>query len=684
MSTTTSTLVPLTCVSGVEPSTDETNNATSHYTMSQNVRFFNGKPEKIGGYNKVSFDGGMSVSGVVRSIFSSVLSNITQTLIGTHTKLYSLYGSVLTNITPLQTSSVAAANSLDTHYDTLGNDPISTTDGSTTVRITDSDYSLFKVGDSLTISGATATGGIAIGILNSSHVIRNIGTGYYDIVVSTAATSTATGGGASVVRSSGLITVNKTSHGILDGERVKLEGAATTGGITDVQINIEFIVRNIQTNSFDIMTAGTATSSVSSGGGASTVYYKEIVSGGENEVFSQGYGMGQYGVGLYGTSLQSASGRALPRTWFFDKYGDAVIATAGNQTGVYTWSGSSSIAPTLVTNAPTAVNYAFISNNILVTFGAGGVFNKIFSSDQGDITNWTASSLNSVFEDNVEGAGRLLSHANVNGTNIIFTEQRCYTMRHIGRDNGVWAIKPLEYIGIMSPMSRATVGGAVFWMGNDNFYMWRGGSVEVIPSNSKQQTTLWKYVFENLNYSQKSKCFAWYNKKFGEVWFHYPSEGSNEPDRVAVVSVNDYAWWPLELDRTAAEYPEINLSVPRLSDSSSNIFRHESGYNANGLSMDWSLDFNLRKVDGKKPSTITAIIPDSVQSGNISITVTGQQWPQSTANTYSNTYTCTASQERIPVSASGRYYKYSLSGNALNQSWRMGEWYEEIQTQGAN
>lgn len=681
MTTTVSSVLPLECVPGTQPATDETAFSTDHYSFSEMVRF-TPSPQKIGGWNKQEFDGGATIDGKIRSIFSTVFANRIQTVVGTHKKLYNISGSELTNITPVTVSTIAIANSLATHYATLSNDPIDVTLGSNTVRVNDTEASLLRVGDTVTLSGATATGGVPAIQLNTPHFIRLVGPTYYEFRVATAGTSTASGGGASVVRSSGLLTVTAAAHGQDDGDRVKVASAANTGGILAADINQEFVIRNVAVNTFDVMTEGTATSSVSAAGGAATVYSQEIPIGNENETFGQGYGMGQYGVGLYGTTLLSTSGRTLPRIWFTDKFGDLIITTPGNQSRVYEWDGSTTDGPEPVLNAPTAVNYAFVSDNILVTFGAGGVLNKIFSSDQDDITNWTASSTNTVYENNIEGAGRLLTHANVNGVNLIFTEQQSYTMRFVGIQSGVWQIKPLEPIGIIAPMARVVVNGIVFWMGVENFYMWRGGSVEIIPANSYYQSTILKYVFDNLNYSQKSKCFAWYNKLFQEIWFHYPSASSMEPDRVACVNVRDWTWFPLSMGRTAAEYPEQNLSVPRLGTIDSFIYRHESGTDDVNNPLPWSLYFNKRSQPkvGKNTVNVMAVIPDSYQIGTINTNVQSWLYPQSVTPTYNQNYSVTPTTERMPVTLNGKVYQYILSGNELGQDWRMGQWAEEVQS----
>lgn len=679
MTKTVSITIPLECLPGVEPSTEATAFSTEHYTDSQNIRFTNGKPEKIGGWNEQLFDNG-TISGVVRSIYSTVFANRVQTIYGTNSKIYTVSGSVLTNVTPVSSTSTAAPGSIATMYGVLNN-PVTTINGSSTIMITDPESSRLVAGDAVTLSGASAVGGISGANINGTRVIRMVGAGYYEIIAGSAATSTTTGGG-SINRSTGLLQVTKTAQGQQTGERTKIEGSTDVGGILAADINRQFIVRNAAANTFDIMTDGVATSSVTGGGGASVVFYPEISDGEINEVAGQGYGMGFYGEGLYGTSLLSNQGRVLPRIWFFDKYSDSIIANAGNGTPVYSWDGSQTNAPTPVPNAPTDVNYAFISDNILVTFGVGGVSNKIFSSDQGDIDNWTASSTNFVYEKNVDGAGRFLSHAQVNGTNLIWTEQRAYTMRFVGLPN-VWSIKLLEPIGIIAPMARVAVNGRIVWMGLDNFYMWSGGNVEIVRSNSSTHSTLLKYVFENLNYSQKSKCFAWYNKKFNEIWFHYPTEDSNEPNRVAVVSVNDFTWFPLEMERTAAEYPETNLSVPRLADTSSRILRHESGYNNINAPLPWMVQTNKKKR-GPKVLSLTAVIPDSIQDGNITLNQSGWENPQSAQKSFNKDYIVETTTSTAQAEDASKVYQHTISGDQLDQFWRMGDWELEVQPTGFN
>ncbi len=672
-------LIELDIMPGVMPSTDATASDITCWASGYHIRFDSttGRLRKLAGWSHVIFNYSASISGTMRNIYSSTINQKVYTIIGTNSYLYSLLGSELSNITPLDTTPITAANSLATHYATLANNPINTTNGSNTVTISDTEAALFQVGDTYTLSGATTTNGVPNTELNAGHIIRMIGVNLISIIVATNATSSGSGGGALVIRKSGLITLTKATHGLSNNNRVLIAGAVAVGGVTALQINAEFQIRNVLTNSFDFMTDGTATSSASGGGGAGTEYYPQIIAGLLNEGIGQGYGAGKYGVGLYGTALLSSSGEVYPRIWFCDRFGDNIIMTPGNQTGVYTWDGNTITAPTLITNAPTDINYAFVSNNILVTFGHD-VENKIFASDIGNYTQWTASSNNQVFEDTIEGAGKLISHCPVDGYNLIFTETQTYTFTYIGLLAGIWQIQTLDAsIGLLAPMARISINGYAYWMGQDNFYMFRGGKVEIIPSNIGLQSTILRYVFDNLNYSQRFKIFAWYNEDYDEIWWHYPSADSNECDRIARFNRKLMCWTPDELNRTAGEYPTQNLSNPRLGNVGT-LYLHETGNDDDGSAMTFSAT-TKKFLSGRDTIILGQIVPDSTMSGTIQLTIDSYNYPQSAVAMNTNIYDITSTTERVPTQINGRYEDYTIAGEELGQSFLMGQWMLEPQ-----
>jgi len=155
------------------------------YYVSDKIRFRQGTPEKIGGWQRIS---STIFQGVCRSLWNWVtLGGQNLLSVGTNLKYYIESGGAYNDITPLRVTPPA----------TLANNPFSTTSGSTTVTVTDAAGGYVN-GDFVTFSGATAVGGLT---LNGEYQITTIGTSTttYTITASSAASSTATGGGAAVV-----------------------------------------------------------------------------------------------------------------------------------------------------------------------------------------------------------------------------------------------------------------------------------------------------------------------------------------------------------------------------------------------------------------------------------------------------------------------------------------------------
>jgi len=154
------------------------------YYESEKVRFRQGTPEKIGGWTRIS---STFFQGVCRSLWNWITLGGQNLLgVGTNLKFYIENGGGYNDITPLRKTAA-----------TLGNNPFATTNLSTSVVVTDSTGGWVN-GDFVTFSGATAVGGLT---LNGEYQITTIGTSTttYQITAATAATSTATGGGASVL-----------------------------------------------------------------------------------------------------------------------------------------------------------------------------------------------------------------------------------------------------------------------------------------------------------------------------------------------------------------------------------------------------------------------------------------------------------------------------------------------------
>lgn len=664
---------------GSQPNTDFTEASTPHYVETDKIRFVDGYPEKIGGWKSLVFNNNNQVGGCCRTIYSYTLNRNTRYIFGTHTRLYYRIGATLRNITPLNTTTQAIADSLDTNYGTLSSNPITTVLGSTTITVTDTSTKV-RVGDTIELSGSAAVNGVPAGEINTTHFVRTHDANSYTFITATAATSSGSGGGGSVVQATPIITVNKTAHALPNGDRVKITGSSAAGGIPALSINLEFVIRNVQTNSFDILTDTVATSSVTGGGGAGVEIQQQIDQGLCDATSAQGYGAGLYGVGLYGTALTSTSGSIPVRSWVFDRYGNNVIGTAGDQTEIYTWDSDTAESPILLSNAPTAVNYVFVSNEIVVTLGANGVPSRIKWSDQGVSTQWVSLATNQAGEDDKEGASEFISHINVKGVNLLFTDSQVYTFRYIGRPF-IWEIKQLdEKSGIIAKNARVQHNGVAYWMGSDNFYYYKSGNVEIIPSNTTNETTLKKYIFDDLNLSQISKIFAWYNRKFNEVWWHIPSADSQEPNRIVRYNIKDSTFTYDNIERSAGEYPTQLKEFPivaKVDNNTSTIYEHENGVDDDGSSLPFLLK-TRRIFSGTNVANINGIMYDNRLSGSLTVTIDGYEFAQSTNKYTTTTLTMDNTTGHSSIRVQGRYIQYIISGDELGQSWRSGDWFHLV------
>jgi hypothetical protein len=140
------------------------------------IRFRQGTPEKIGGWQRIS---GETYNGVCRSLWQwATLSGVPYLGVGTNTKYYIAYGGAYYDITPV-VSTVTLTN------------PFTTVSGSATVTVTDVAHGA-TTGTFVTFSGATAVGGLT---LNGEYQITVTTVDEYTITAASNASSSATGGG---------------------------------------------------------------------------------------------------------------------------------------------------------------------------------------------------------------------------------------------------------------------------------------------------------------------------------------------------------------------------------------------------------------------------------------------------------------------------------------------------------
>jgi len=171
-------LKKLTLKAGVNKENTRYTNENGWYE-SDKVRFRQGTPEKIGGWQRISAD---TFQGVCRSLWNWVtLENYNLIGVGTNLKFYIEKGGAYNDITPIRETA------------SLGSNPFSA-NGTTTVTVTDATHGCIT-GDFVTFSGATGT---YASTLNAEFQVTVLTGNTYTITTPTALAA-GSYGGASVV-----------------------------------------------------------------------------------------------------------------------------------------------------------------------------------------------------------------------------------------------------------------------------------------------------------------------------------------------------------------------------------------------------------------------------------------------------------------------------------------------------
>lgn len=160
--------------------TDRT--AIKRWKDGDKVRFLNGLPQKMGGYEEVALSGAV-IRGVPRAYKEwRSLDRQNWIAVGTNAKLYVINSSVVYDITPLRRQA------------TLGANPFATTSGSPLVVVTDPVHGAIA-GDYVSFSGATAVAGVTV---DGEYKVVSVADNSTYTISATNASATTTGGGSAV------------------------------------------------------------------------------------------------------------------------------------------------------------------------------------------------------------------------------------------------------------------------------------------------------------------------------------------------------------------------------------------------------------------------------------------------------------------------------------------------------
>jgi hypothetical protein len=385
-------------------------------------------------------------------------------------------------------------------------------------------------------------------------------------------TTTATNNCFTTVNGSKTVTVTLTTHGAADGDYVTFSGAVAVGGITAANLNTEFILTYVTANSFTI-TAATAATSSTTGGGTSITAEFQISVGNNNASYGYGWGAGTWSRGAWG------SGSATPvvtaqRDWFIQNFDNDMVANIRNGV-IYYWKYSggltaratplttttiSGVAPS---DVPAVAMQTLVSQNDkhLLAFGCtpygGGASDPLLirwaTQDQPNV--WTPLVTNSAGFLRVSRGSQIVCAIATRQEILVFTDGTVNSLQFVGTTDVFSLTELSDNISILSPRSVVGVNNVVYWMGHDKFYAY-SGRVETLPCSLRN------HVFSNINYDQADQIISGTNEGWNEIWWFYPTADSNINNAYVIFNHLEKIWYYGTIDRTAwsdsslREYPQ--------------------------------------------------------------------------------------------------------------------------------
>lgn len=591
------------------------------YIDSNLIRFRNGYPTKIGGWEQETYFNNINTESTTlaqgkpkNAIFwRSINDGIDRIALGTHSHLYIINSGVLYDITPLRKTSTNLSN------------PLATVNNSTTITVTDNGHGA-KTGDYIVIEQATAVGGITADSLNriEGYEITVTGTNTFTIEAPNQASSTTTGGG--------------------------------TG------LDIKYLIgRDAQMN---IQSADTAT-----GWGVGT--WGLSTWGTARDITSDTVALEatQWSLELWGDDLLANNRDGQIYYW------DTSGGEANRAVLVSSIAGASDV-PTK--NRTIAISFP---DRHLITGGTTAVGTTdqdpmlIRFSDQEDFTNFTPTATNTAGDQRLEVGNKIVSIIPTKDETFINTDEAVYGMSFVGPPF-TFAFRLLAVnCGAVAKNGAISVDGNVYWIGKSNFFVYNG-SVQELPC------TVQYFVFNRIQQRYADKTFVGQNKKFNEITWFYVSEDNSagtinpEPDSYVTYNYAENVWTVGTLDRNVWLDAQGFRNVPFAFDSNAKLYQHESGTSANGEAMNCFVESSELEIDetGNRTFLIDRIVPDATVSSdtNLFLEFKCRKFPNG-AEITKGPFTITETTTKVSTRAKGRQIAVKYSSTGTNDEWSLGD-----------
>jgi len=445
----------------------------------------------------------------------------------------------------------------------------------------------------------------------------------------------------SATNGSSTITVSDNAHGAVANDFVTFSGAVTLGGnITAAVLNQEYqIVTIVSDNSYTVTAkdsngdAVTANASDTGNGGSSVVGTYQINVGLDTTVGGTGWGAGTWGRGTWGSSATLSAVTDVLRLWSHDNFGEDLLFNVRDG-GIYYWDKSSSSTPPFTrgvalsdragadSTTPTIAKQVLVSDRDrhVIVFGCDPENNigvqdpmLIRFSDQENPTVWQSTATNTAGDLRLGSGSEIICAVETRQQVLVYTDTAVYAMQFLGPPFTFGVTLISENTTIMSPNTAKAVDDQVFWMGDEDFYVYNG-QVQKLPCPVRS------YVFNDFNDTQAEKAFAALNSTDNEVWWFYPSTSSEEVDRYVTYNYLENVWYFGTLNRTA--WVDRGVRAYPLAASTDNyLYSQELGLNDGSTVPAQAISSYIESSqidigDGDSFAFIRRLIPDVTFTGS--------------------------------------------------------------------
>lgn len=403
-----------------------------------------------------------------------------------------------------------------------------------------------------------------------------------------------------------------------------------------------------------------ALKAVLSSGTITDITPADLVAGDLSAEVNVGYGGGFYGYDAYGTERADKGNYGEATTWALDNWGQNLVACSVADGRLLEWSLNPANNAAPITNAPTGnLSLVVTGERFLFALGAGGNPRKVQWCDREDNTVWAPLAENEAGDIELQTSGQIMLGVKTRGQTLILTDQDAHAATYQGPPFVYGFSSVGSACGVISRKAAVGVDEGVFWMGRRGFHIYSGGAVQDIPCDVAD------YVFGDMTSAQTSKIYAVSNQQFNEIWWFYPSSGSNENDRYVAFNYAERHWTIGTLSRTAGVDSGV-FRNPIFFDASGVSYDHETGFAHNGADV-YAESGPVSLGAGDNVMAATMLYPDEKTQGDVNATFKTRFYPNDTQRTYGPYSMANPTSVRF----TGRQISMRVDGVRL-ADWRVG------------